>query len=178
MRRLRQSLRDRIAVIPALPGRVVTVNPEAMAVTPSPMARNPKPAHAVIIVPRTVVVISVIADLDIDSDGLGSHRSESARAEKRGQQHSKFVFHMFFLVRISTEPGRILFEILQRSPPGAVLDSRLIARAPKARHGRKLPRGHCRCPRSLRKAWRCRDPAAGSRQWRTPSHSMALNRQR
>jgi hypothetical protein len=96
----------------ALPVCVVTVHPVAMMVTPpSPMARVPIPARAVIVIPRPVVVISAIADFDIEPDRLCRHRSKRSRAKERGQQNSKFVFHSSLsLVRISTNSGRILFE--------------------------------------------------------------------
>ncbi len=81
----------------ALPVRVVTVNPDAMMAMPSPMAREPIPARAVIIIPRPVVVITAIADFDIEPDRLCSHRSKRSRAKERGQQNSKFVFHSVFL---------------------------------------------------------------------------------
>jgi hypothetical protein len=136
VRRLHQSLRDSIAVLRALPGRVVTVNPAMM---PSPMTWDPIPADAVIIVPRTVVVISAIADLDIDSEGLGSHRSESPRAKERGQQHSKFVFHMFSLVRVSTEPGRILFEGSPASKALARPPQSFVNTAVKPKPAQSLP---------------------------------------
>ena len=78
----------------------MSVDPELMMVMPSPMAGVPTPARAVIIVPPSMVVISAIADIDINSDRLRSHRSEGSRAKERGQQNSKFVFHSVFLIRV------------------------------------------------------------------------------
>lgn len=88
---------QRNSLPPPLPGRVVPVHPETTMMTPSPMARVPIPARAVIVIPTPVVVISAIADIDRNPDRLRSHRSKRARAEERGQQNSKFVFHNVFL---------------------------------------------------------------------------------
>lgn len=70
---------------PRLPGRVVTVNPEAMMVAPTPVAGDPIPAHAVIIIPRPMMVIRPIADRDRDTGSIRSHRCHGARAKQRGQ---------------------------------------------------------------------------------------------
>ena len=81
-----------------LTGPVMSVDPELTMVMPPPMAGVPTPAHSVIVIPPPVVVISAIADIDRNSDRLRPHRSKCARAKKRGQQNSKFVFHNVFLI--------------------------------------------------------------------------------
>lgn len=76
-----------------LPRSVVTVNPDPPMVTPDPVTRDPIPTRAVIIVRSAVVVISSIAEIDVDSDRARSRRDQCSRAKKRGQQNRKFVFH-------------------------------------------------------------------------------------
>ncbi len=75
---------------------IITVNPDAVVMTPGPMARPPIRAHAVIPVPRPVVVIPAIAEFDINPDRSRSGRNHCPRAKERGQQNSKFIFHSGF----------------------------------------------------------------------------------
>lgn len=49
-------------MMPTVPRCVVTGNPDAMMVPPGPIARGPIPAHAVIPIPRAMVVIGAIAN--------------------------------------------------------------------------------------------------------------------
>ena len=76
-----------------LPWRVMALNPDAMAVTPSPMARNPVPPHPFIPIPRPMGVIGAIANRHVNPERFRRSRHHGPCAHQRGQQHSKFIFH-------------------------------------------------------------------------------------
>lgn len=69
----------------AMPRRIVTRNPDAMMMTPGPIARVPIQAHAITPVPRSMGVIGAVADIDRDPARVGSHRGKRSRAKERGQ---------------------------------------------------------------------------------------------
>ncbi len=82
-----------MALMP-MPGCVVTVNPNSVAMTPRRMPRNPMPAHPLMPIIWSVPVIRLITDLDGESSRLGRRRRNNRTcAEEHSQKNGKFVFH-------------------------------------------------------------------------------------
>jgi hypothetical protein len=71
----------------------MALDPNAVMVAPTPMTWDPIPPHAIVPVPRPMVVIWPITDGDVDPQRFRALRQHGPRKGERSEQNSYFVFH-------------------------------------------------------------------------------------
>ena len=99
-----------------LPRRVMALDPDAVMVSPTPMAWDPIPSHAIIPIPGTVNVIWPVTDGDIDPQRFRALRQHRSRKGERRQQNSYFVFHKSYSFnRFNARIDGIMHEIRCRA---------------------------------------------------------------
>jgi hypothetical protein len=85
----------------------MTVDPEAIMVTPTPMSWYPAPMNASRPIPRSMAVIRLVANLNNQTSSVCNLRRERAREKQNAQQNGEFSFHHdFLLIRIGRAAGR------------------------------------------------------------------------